>query len=492
MYIIRALSRDDQSVVEKDQVIALMRAVWSSFEYDKPFGPPVVRALVSLAEANEESLRNQAIETLAELLLLDPQLVKETGGFRLLLSLVSDGPHDFAPHVVSSWRLLFDRPSSREHFRANVDISPVISGITDTVILYSSAQDDRTNASAHCATQLLLSWSGFFFLSAHNDVFLSSLIKAVESPSYAIKRAVVKMLLRLFAPPVSQKRRSVIGTLSVFDLRDKYLAILLVAFLDSGLMKALATLALTVKDVASRFRVAELIESIQTLAERVLPISYATRVQALPELFALATTFDTSNDRLASSDALAAVSHLDVEKRMQILRGAFGPVNASSNNVVAMGARQVSVARRQVGMQIDEAAFRDLLLESRVLDARDHSSWSLDALFALFDGPLMNPRRLDEAMHASKFMRRLLGFFHPFAMQFSVLPKNPVRCDRKIAEACADLETPGSAGERTTARARHCCDHHIVELARRSPVPSRRQAARTDCRSACADRSGTC
>lgn len=40
----------------------------------------------------------------------------------------------------------------------------------------------------------------------------------------------------------------------------------------------------------------------------------------------------------------------------------------------------------------------------------------------------MNPKRLDEAMRASKFMRRLLSFFHPFNYRYSEIRKTKVSC----------------------------------------------------------------
>lgn len=76
-----------------------------------------------------------------------------------------------------------------------------------------------------------------------------------------------------------------------------------------------------------------------------------------------------------------------------------------------------------MGMQIDDAHFRNLLLETQVLSTKDHTRWSLDILIGLLEGPLLNPRRLDEAMRASKFMRRLLSFFHPFGYRYGEISK---------------------------------------------------------------------
>lgn len=61
---------------------------------------------------------------------------------------------------------------------------------------------------------------------------------------------------------------------------------------------------------------------------------------------------------------------------------------------------------------------------------KDHTVWKFDLLQELIEGPLLNPKRLEEAIKVSRFIRRLLSFFHPFGsgMKFSDLPRTKVRC----------------------------------------------------------------
>lgn len=109
----------------------------------------------------------------------------------------------------------------------------------------------------------------------------------------------------------------------------------------------------------------------------------------------------------------------------------------SLDDPLKRGQRQVEEAKIRMGMQIDDAHFRNLLLETQVLNTKDHARWALEILTELLEGPLLNARRLDEAMRASKFMRRLLSFFHPFNYRYSEVVKTPVsfcffrRCDTK-------------------------------------------------------------
>ncbi len=46
----------------------------------------------------------------------------------------------------------------------------------------------------------------------------------------------------------------------------------------------------------------------------------------------------------------------------------------------------------------------------------------------LVEGPLLNSKRLDEAVKATKFIRRLFSFFHPFNNRFSSIKRTRVSC----------------------------------------------------------------
>jgi rapamycin-insensitive companion of mTOR len=100
----------------------------------------------------------------------------------------------------------------------------------------------------------------------------------------------------------------------------------------------------------------------------------------------------------------------------------------SIDDPLARGQRAVETVKIIVGMQIDDATFRNQLLESGVLSTKDFTKWTFEILFELFEGgPLLNPRRLDEAMRATKFMKRLLGFYQPYNYRYSSLRKTHVR-----------------------------------------------------------------
>lgn len=62
----------------------------------------------------------------------------------------------------------------------------------------------------------------------------------------------------------------------------------------------------------------------------------------------------------------------------------------------------------------------------KVMMTKDHTKWNFEVLHDLIEGPLLNPKRMEEAIKVSRFIRRLLSFFHPFSHRFSDTPQTHV------------------------------------------------------------------
>lgn len=109
-------------------------------------------------------------------------------------------------------------------------------------------------------------------------------------------------------------------------------------------------------------------------------------------------------------------------------RGDYQNRNDSSvEDSLKRGQRHLETLKLILGKSIDDQTFRNQLLESNVIGSKDFLKWNRNSLGELFEGgPLLNPKRLDEAMRASKFMKRVLGFYAPFAYKFSNVRKSKV------------------------------------------------------------------
>ena len=69
--------------------------------------------------------------------------------------------------------------------------------------------------------------------------------------------------------------------------------------------------------------------------------------------------------------------------------------------------------------------------DEQILLGRDHTKWNYDIIMDFIEGPLLNPKRLDEAIKATKFLRRLFQFFHPYNNRFSAVKRTRVRSSER-------------------------------------------------------------
>lgn len=172
-------------------------------------------------------------------------------------------------------------------------------------------------------------------------------------------------------------------------------------------------------------------------------------LQALPQVFHLAANYNLDEHRIVGTSALSAIDSYNRHRtRLQptTVKGtsrsrcvcqaikfslfwveyeSFTRAN-SVEEAVRRGQRHVEQAKLKLGMQMDDKAFQASLLESQVMVTKDHSKWNFDALQELLEGPLLNPKRMEEAIKVSRYVRRLISFYHPFSHRFCDLPRSKV------------------------------------------------------------------
>jgi rapamycin-insensitive companion of mTOR len=74
------------------------------------------------------------------------------------------------------------------------------------------------------------------------------------------------------------------------------------------------------------------------------------------------------------------------------------------------------------------------------MTTKEHTKWSFETLQDLIEGPLLNPKRMEEAIKGARFIRRLMSFYHPFEHRFSDMQKNPTNV-RWVKLGCSLLTT---------------------------------------------------
>lgn len=164
--------------------------------------------------------------------------------------------------------------------------------------------------------------------------------------------------------------------------------------------------------------------------------------QSLPRLFTNAARLDSPLQKNKAISALASIHRLNrTRTKLQAVPSSQDSKRARSGSVsdpLLRGQRQVESVKIRMGLQVDDRHFQMLLNDTGVLLSRDHTKWDFDVIMEVVQGPLLNPRRLEEALKATKFGRRLLSFFHPLNLRFSNIKKTKVRLPTRRALAYSE------------------------------------------------------
>ena len=81
--------------------------------------------------------------------------------------------------------------------------------------------------------------------------------------------------------------------------------------------------------------------------------------------------------------------------------------------------RQVDHSKLKMGVQMDDMAWKTMLANSLVLVSREAERWDWEVIMEILQGPLLNPRRMEEVLKL-RWMERLLTFYKPSSRQFSL------------------------------------------------------------------------
>ena len=154
-------------------------------------------------------------------------------------------------------------------------------------------------------------------------------------------------------------------------------------------------------------------------------------LQTLPWLFSLVSHFDDASDRLLATSVLSNIDrytrHQTRQQTHSVALRHFRDRANSLDDQLSRGQRQLEASKIKMGMQIDDIAWKNLLIESQVLVSKEHVKWNFEAILEIVEGPLLHPVRLNEAIKGTKFLRRLMSFFYPFERRYSDLENSPVR-----------------------------------------------------------------
>lgn len=197
-------------------------------------------------------------------------------------------------------------------------------------------------------------------------------------------------------------------------------------------------------DPSIRRKATLLLTEVLKLAHHSLPRDTSAQLQVLPHLLPSAITFDVENHDVSTSTIYQIES---INRTLARSRGYSGAGRYSVN--IDVSASLISdQGRDKLSPTMDETQFRNSILETNVLNTVNYLKWNWDLIHRIVEGPLTNPKRLDEATKGSKFVKRLIGFYRPFKYRFSMIP-NTKPNQRYVRTGCALMRTLVQSGEGT-------------------------------------------
>ncbi|KAF9182652.1 hypothetical protein BGZ50_004785 [Haplosporangium sp. Z 11] len=433
IFIIRSLMADHHLESERIEALKLVRCFVTTKEGMRHISDGVLRAVIAIAEQADEKLRNACLETLGEMTMADPKPVARCGGLRAILVALTDNLQDLSDALLKVFLYMLESPDTRCYVRQGLDSEMVMAVFTDVYSLGPSYLD-RVKASGRIVTSMVRSWAGLFDLCANDKRAIRSLVQSIRLP---IQENRTPKWLKEFVDgksikPTQEDLESYWMTnLQPLGLVDHHLSVVLTVFIDVGLIEA------GDDDTKMVLRKAMLlIPELMQLAHKVLPAHKSTHVQSLPSLFQVASNFE---DPVLRHVAISAFRFIDT-----LSRRITGSIMERSDD--GRGQRHLDRIKQRIGTQLDEANFRSLLNDTQVLSTKDVSKWHWNLILEIIQGPMLNPRRLDEAIRGTKFSKRLLAFYRPLNHRYSNQPANEShQTYTKIG--CALFETLANSAE---------------------------------------------
>ena len=229
-----------------------------------------------------------------------------------------------------------------------------------------------------------------------------------------------------------------------------------------------------------------LLTEVLKLAQHSLPQEISSKLQVLPHLLPAAIKFDVDNHDVS----MATIYQIESINRTLARSIGFsnGAGRYSVDVDISASLLSSDQSKDKLSPTMDETQFRNAILETHVLNTVNYLKWKWDLIHRIVEGPLTNPKRLDEAIKGSKFMKRLMGFYRPFKYRFSMLP-NTKPNQRYVRTGCALMRTLVSIPEGIKYLAENKFLRQVAEclaqvdrmsgLTSSSPLFSREQMANT-------------
>lgn len=440
-----------------------MRAFLEIKDGVKQISRGVVRTIAAVAEHGEDRLKGICLETLAEIMIRDPPLVMAAGGLGPLTEALGEGDYDASEGLTSAFLFMLDAPQRRKYLRSGQELEVLFTPFTDS--LFSRERVLKQNAKA--ISSALKSWPGLMMLSMFNFRAIRSLISSLMLPYPVVRDTIVDLLFSILRikPPswsvsfLAGRRLTTYGrvanlkavgapkinTASAEDdtdeknLVDHYTALLLSVFISAGMIQGLLEVTKDGDNQMIKRKTTLLIGEVLKLANRLLPSAVSGELQLLPGLFSAASHFGAEERFIATGTVyqIDSVSRTLYRSAPVTTTTLVKSTTSSSTDNLARYAEQ---SQPGPNVNIDETTFRQMLVDTQVLSSHNYAKWNWDIILKIIEGPLLSAKRLDEAIKASKFVKRIMSFYRPFKYRFAEV-RNTKAHQNYVKVGCALMHT---------------------------------------------------
>ncbi|AMD22644.1 HHL126Wp [Eremothecium sinecaudum] len=415
-FLVISLSGHNAHDVEREQAIKLVREFVT---YGVGINQAIIQAVISCVEKADDKLRNICIETLVEIAILAPQLLQQCNGFRVLENLLHDQNIKISLLVLDTFLSMMNNKDQQMYVEEYCNVSSILSVLSDWHSK-STLNVEKLQNSMYMMARLFKNYNGLIILSKNGFKPLKDLISFLQTPFVA--RYVLDLIMDIIRiKPLNYTEKNSYGSnyfASHFPndslATNQYVVLVVKMLCEAKLVDALSSMLLESRTLeeggASRNNIL-FSKARHTLSEF---LSIAINIDSWKN-----TYFKAIHRSLNPSKITEAFLIEKINSKLNKYRTTLGiPYGNAQESILTFSK---SFTKSTLLTDVDESNFKKMVYDTRVLQTKDFSQWNWEILSDLCEGPLRNPKRLDELARSTKFVRRLLIFYRPFRYRYSIV-----------------------------------------------------------------------
>ncbi|XP_024286935.1 rapamycin-insensitive companion of mTOR isoform X1 [Oncorhynchus tshawytscha] len=482
--IARCIDIQQSNEVERTQALRLVRKMITVNAL--LFPSSVTNSLIAVGNdglQERDRMVRACIAIICELAVKNPVVVAQRRGLSTILKNVIDCQLSRINEALITTILhLLNHPHTRQYVHSDVELEQILAPYTDFHYRHNAdtaegqLKEDREArflASKMSIVASFRSWSGIINLCKSGNSGIQSLIGLLCIPNMEVRKGLLEVIYDIFRLPMPVATADFIEALisvdpsrfqdnwrlsdgfvaseakvilphrarSRPDLMDNYLALVLSAFIKSGLLEGLVEVITSTDDPIS-VRAIILLGELLHMANTILPHSHSHHLHCLPTLINKAASFDIAQEkRLRASAAVNYLKRFHEKKK----RGPK-PNSLYLDHIIRKSKASHYCRDQHFRPQRDIFIIKDTedalmmnLRDSHILNHKENLDWNWVLIATILKWPNVNLRsNKDEQMH--RFVRRLLFFYKPSSKLYSSLELDHSKARQLTVVGCQFIE----------------------------------------------------